>query len=107
MTFDLSALPTVGAPWEVTACIQEVCDTRIVQPADGTSPFFRADALTEDAVQARLQVLDASGGTVMDDTVGVTPVRYQPNGKGCEPIVWQAEMLVGADGVLRQVKAAS
>ncbi|PPK90828.1 hypothetical protein CLV92_1223 [Kineococcus xinjiangensis] len=108
VTFDFSALPATGAPWQVTACVQEVCDTRIVQPGDGTTSYVRDDALQDDtAVQARLRVVDASGETVVDDTVSVTPVRYQPNGEGCEPIVWQAETVVEADGTLRQVEPTS
>ena len=105
VTFDFSALPATGAPWEVTACVREVCATSTVQSTDGRVSYVRDDALKNDtAVQARLRVVDASGETVVDDTVSVTPARYQPNGEGCEPIVWQVETVLGADGALQQVK---
>ncbi|WP_432537801.1 hypothetical protein [Kineococcus arenarius] len=106
--FDFSTLPAAGAPWQVTACVQDVCDTRTVQQADVPSLFVHDDALEEGAaVPARLRVVDAAGVTVVDDTTSVTLSRYQPNGEGCEPIVWQAETIVGADGALQQVEASS
>ncbi|MGH2401859.1 MAG: hypothetical protein ACRDE6_04045 [Candidatus Limnocylindria bacterium] len=100
--------------YEVSACVDDICDEGILEvppPADGPFTGTSDGALTiatdTDSISYSLGDLDASGrhrvsitvrsesGDVIAEFDGEAEFeRTQPNGPGCEPVCWLAEIAV-------------
>ncbi len=112
--FNLDVDLVAEVAYEVTACVDDLCDEGILEvppPADG--PFTGASdgalaiATDTDSIFYSLGDLDASGRhrvsiTVRSESGEVNAEfdgeaefeRTQPNGPGCEPVCWLAAVRV-------------
>jgi hypothetical protein len=103
----------VDIPYDVEACVDDVCERQVLRvplPTDGPftgttqgsiSLFIDTDTITftlgdrelPGDHQARLTVR-RDGDPILDDGTDVKFARTQPNGTGCEPVCWIAEVIV-------------
>lgn len=110
--FNLGVDLVAEVAYEVTACVDDLCGEGILEvppPADGPFTGTSDGALTiatdTDSIFYSLGDLDASGrhrvsikvrsesGDVVAEFEGEAEFeRTQPNGPGCEPVCWLAEI---------------
>lgn len=103
----------VDIAYDVEACVDEVCERQVLRvplPADGPftgtsqgsiSLFIDTDTITftlgdrelPGNHRARLTVRRGADRIVEDET-DVKFSRTQPNGPGCEPVCWVAEIIL-------------
>ena len=112
--FNLDVDLVAEVAYEVTACVDDICDEGILEvppPADGpftgTSDGALSVATDTDSIFYSLGSLDASGrhrvsvtvrsesGDMLAEFDGEAEFeRTQPNGPGCEPVCWLAAIPV-------------
>lgn len=108
--FDLTEVVDLTAGGSVRICADHVCSDRVVRPdSDAAAPALSDNAIdgewNERTVPVSVIVTDASGAEVYSASGAVTLEPWYPNGEGCEPTVFGAEVRAGADGSLQAVQA--
>jgi len=103
----------VDIAYDVEACVDDVCERQVLRvplPADGPftgttqgsiSLFIDTDTITYTLGDrelpgdhhARLTVR-RDGDPIVEDETDVQFARTQPNGPGCEPVCWIAEVIL-------------
>jgi hypothetical protein len=80
-----------GRFFTITACLQDDCHTMRAggrRNVRATHPVVGADLRSSDPVSVRMVVRDDRNHVVFHGHTTVIPLKYQPNGSGCEPTVW-------------------
>ncbi len=96
MTID----PALSAqtPDTLTACVDGVCHS---QPyVSGMAPSFVAVSPVKDAEVTVSVSLAAGTRSIFTGSTTTRPRKAQPNGPGCDPTVWQAQVSAHANGQL-------
>jgi hypothetical protein len=89
-----------SAPFTMQACAATACAQ---QSADQLS---RSTSVVLDAVHSgrrisvSVSIRSATGTSIASATTQVAPTKFQPNGPGCDPTVWQARVTVRSATVL-------
>jgi hypothetical protein len=103
VNFQLRPILTTRAA-DVRVCIDDVCVTRRARIDRWESIFVSEPRLTEArSVDVTVTVMRPGSGTdAYHEEGSVDLYRLEPNGPGCDPVVYTAGVLVREDG-LRQV----
>src|SRR5688500_13400204 len=87
----LAKVPARGA--KVETCVSSRCTTRTLQNRNDFQVFLRDDTLDDDtSLSVAATVTTRTGEVVFDGETEVTPARSQPNGPGCDPTVYGAQV---------------
>lgn len=79
----------------VRACLGATCGTGAFRGAEEDSAWVDLPAISADPVDVTVTARDSAGSVfVPETTVRVTPRKVQPNGPGCEPTAFQAQVTV-------------
>lgn len=100
VTFYLREVLT-DRPATVRVCVEATCATRRAKTGLWEMIFVRDATLTgPQEVDVSVTVVpQRSGTTQLDDSATVQARRFQPNGPGCEPVVFAAGVEVTEDGI--------
>lgn len=90
----------------VDACVANVCRRFTNKPRDPRLTVEVWDeSVTDSAVAATLKIWDAGGAVLFDDRLTVHPVKRLPNGPGCPPTTWSAQVRATEKGRLALAEA--
>lgn len=85
----------------VEACVDGDCTDRTLQNRRDSQLFVEDATLDDDAtVPVALTVTTKTGEVVFDGRTEVTPEKSQPNGPGCDPTVYGAQVTATGGGTL-------
>lgn len=91
---------TVARAATVEACIDGDCTARTIQNRRDSLVFVEDDTLQDDTpVLVTLTVTTETGEVVFDDHTEVVPAKSQPNGAGCDPTAYQAQVTAAGDAL--------
>jgi hypothetical protein len=94
---DPGLLPS-ATPATVTACVEGVCQTTTYTPA--TSPMFVAVSPVKNGDVTVSVSLAVGTRQVFTGKTTARTIKNEPNGPGCNPKVWEADVTVHASGQL-------
>jgi hypothetical protein len=85
----------------VRACVRDICVGHLASSGLWETIFINDPSLTGPrTVPVRLVVTGPAGRTILDETADVDVREFQPNGPGCDPIVFTASVAATTDGHL-------
>jgi hypothetical protein len=80
-----------GKVFTITACLEHECQTTRAggrRDVQATHPVVGTHLRSSDPVEVRMVVRDDHHHVVFRGHTTVTPLKYEPNGRGCEPTVY-------------------
>lgn len=100
VTINLPAATQTRAA-SIQTCVAHVCQSRGGSDFDTEKVVSVDNGNVSQAGQASVAVnlLDKRGLRLAGGTTEVAPRQYQPNGAGCEPIVWIAHVTANVSGL--------
>jgi hypothetical protein len=92
----------------VPACVRDICVEHFASSGRWETIFINDPSLTGPrTVTVRLVVTNPSGRKILDERADVDVRRFQPNGPGCDPIVYTASVEATTDGHLESQSVQS
>jgi hypothetical protein len=86
-------------PSRVRVCVEDTCVIRLAEIGRWEMIFVPDSTLTgTEEVEVSVMVFPLSGRALVDEST-VQTRRYQPNGPGCDPVVFVASVDVSDDGI--------
>jgi hypothetical protein len=86
---------------DVRTCVERICVTHIASSDRWEFVFVKDPSLVGPrTVTVRLTVRSLSGRAIVATTADVHATMFQPNGPGCDPIVYTASVRATIDGRL-------
>jgi len=92
-------LPPASKSAVVTACVDGACVTNTYTAPFDSTFFFPMSSVVSGKVTVSV-TLTADDHRLFAGTSKVQTVKFQPNGPGCDPTVWQARVTARANGQL-------
>lgn len=93
---DSGVVPATG-PARVEVCVDGACASGPINPT--TSAFVPVAHVRHGLVKVAV-ILTANSRQVFNGTTTARTIKFQPNGPGCDPTVWQARVRANANGQL-------
>jgi hypothetical protein len=98
VSFDLvDAVPASTTTFEIHACVDDVC---VDEPYRRDWVFVRLPGVSSERGATARVTLRSNSVVVFEATTPVTLRKHQPNGPGCAPTVYQAQVKATAPATL-------